>query len=56
MVREDEASPVQAEGQEPVGEPTAGDCRPEARRRNSNDKRVNAAQVPDQGAVVQVEK
>ena len=36
--------------QDLAGEPTAGDCWPEARRR---DIVVNATRIPDKGAVVQ---
>ena len=54
MIRETSASLLQTEGQEPGAEPTAGVCWPEARRRDKDDQQYN--QVPDQGAVVQVEK
>ena len=50
MVRETVASLVQAEGQEPGGEPTAGVCWPEARQRDDDGKTITVAQVPDQGA------
>ena len=54
MIRETSASLLQTEGQEPGAEPTAGIRWPEARRRDNDDQQYN--QVPDQGAVVQVEK
>ena len=54
MIRETSASLLQTEGQEPGGEPTAGVCWPEARRRDNDGQQYN--QVPDKGAVVQVEK